>query len=295
MFIIGYFGYGKKATTGLYRSAVSLEFLHDFMLIHDDIIDKSETRRGKPSMHLLLNRKIAGKKHIKFSGQDLAIVVGDVMYAMAINSFLSVKENLLHKEMALKKLTEAAMYTGGGEFIELIYGSKDISNITEQEINKIYDLKTANYTFASPLMIGATLAGAETREIKKIYNYGISLGRAFQIKDDVLGMFGDEKKTGKSNLTDLKESKKTILIWLAYKLSDYKNKKEIRRILNKQNINRSDLKRMRHLVISSGALDKAKQEIDKLINKSELFARKLAMRKKYKDILSNYAKELLSI
>ncbi len=94
LFVIGYLAYAKRPAHGLFKTALSLELLHDFMLVHDDIIDKSPTRRGKPSVHAALNKYLGPGKKLKFNGQDLAIVVGDVIYAMAINAFLSVRENM---------------------------------------------------------------------------------------------------------------------------------------------------------------------------------------------------------
>ncbi|TAM41649.1 polyprenyl synthetase family protein, partial [bacterium] len=216
LFCIGYLGFSKKTPPGLYRSALSLELLHDFMLVHDDIIDKSDTRRGRPSMHALLNRYLRTDKKAKFNGEDLTIVAGDVMYSMALDAFLSVKEDMRRKEEALRKLISAALYTGSGEFIELILGTRPIEKVTREDIYKIYDHKTANYTFASPLSIGATLAGAKPEQVKKLFSNGMLVGRAFQIKDDIIGTFGEEKDTGKSNLTDIKEAKRTLLIWHAF-------------------------------------------------------------------------------
>ena len=295
LFIIGYLGFAKKPAPGLYRTALSLELLHDFMLVHDDIIDKSPTRRGKPSVHAALNKHLNSRKNLKFNGEDLAIVVGDVIYAMAINAFLSVKEDMKHKEMALKKLTEAAFYTGSGEFIELIYGMKSIDEITKEDIYKIYDLKTATYTFAAPLAMGATLAGEKENEVQKLFNYGIYLGRAFQIKDDILGMFSSQKEMGKSNLTDLQEAKKTLLIWHAYNHSDRKNKSEIKRILSNNNVNKSDLSRIRGIITSCGSMDYAKKEINALIIKAENLNKTFRMALKYKNSLNAYSRKLLFI
>lgn len=295
LFIVGYLGYAKKIATGLYRSAVSLELLHDFMLVHDDIIDKSNTRRGKPSMHAMLNNLLRGKKNLKFNGEDLTIVIGDVMFAMALDAFLCVKEDMRRKESALRKLIEAAMYTGSGEFIELLYGLKDIDKITKEDIYKIYDYKTANYTFASPLTMGATLAGAKNKELKKIFNYGIYLGRAFQIKDDILGLFSSEEEIGKSNLTDIHESKKTLLIWYAYHYSNQKEKFAIKKIFRKTTTNETDLLKMRRIVSDSGALDYAKKEVSALIKKAESINRTLRMRPQYKRSLDTYAKALLNL
>ena len=295
LFVIGYLGFAKKEVPGLYTSALSLELLHDFMLVHDDIIDKSDTRRGSPSMHASLNKYLESIKNIKFSGQDLAIVVGDIMYAIGLHAFLKVKENPLHKEKAMKRLIEAAIYTGSGEFLELIYGIKDIAKITKDDIYKVYDLKTAHYTFASPLVIGSTLAGASIAEVNKLFRYGACLGRAFQIKDDILGMFGREKEIGKSTLTDLKEAKKTILVWQAYRNSANIEREIIKNILTKKTVTRGDLQTMRRIVKESGALNYAQNQIWVLLKKANLILRSSHMAALYKGTLNEYSQGLLKV
>jgi geranylgeranyl diphosphate synthase type I len=295
LFVVGYLGFAKKAAPGLYMSAVSLELLHNFMLVHDDIIDKSATRRGGPSMHEMLNRYLANYKNIKFTGEDLTIAVGDVMYAMALEAFLSINEDMLRKEAALKKLIQAAIYTGSGEFIELLLGAKNIDTITKEDIYKIYDLKTANYTFAAPLCMGALLAGAKKEQADILFNSGIYLGRAFQIKDDYLGLFGRERKTGKPDLTDLKEAKKTILIWYAYNKSQRKDRLAIKRIFAASKVSKNDLLIMRRIVSDSGALEYARKEINTLIRKAESLNARSKMLPPFKFALINYSKEMLKL
>jgi geranylgeranyl pyrophosphate synthase len=197
--------------------------------------------------------------------------------------------------MALKKLLRSGVNTASGEFIELLYSLKSINKITKDDIYKVYDLKTANCTFASPLSIGATLAGAKKRDINNLFNYGTYLGRAFQIKDDILGIFGKEGETGKSNLTDLREGKKTILIWQAYRSSNRKNKLVIEKILVKKNIIRKDLKRIQKIIKLSGALSFAKKEVAKLISGAQKYLKNSSMRPEYKNLLNKYAQELLNL
>jgi len=293
LFVIAYLGFAKKETHGLYTSALSLELLHDFMLVHDDIIDKSDTRRGKPSMHRMFNGYLSRYKNLKFNGQDLAIVAGDVMYATAIHAFLAIKENMTRKEKALKKFIRAAIYTGSGEFIELLCGTKDISRTSQEDIYKIYDFKTANYTFATPLASGAILAGASDREVERLFRYGIYLGRAFQIKDDILGMFSEEKTIGKSNLTDLKEAKKTLLIWRAYNQADKKHKKIIKSILAGKNVDRKDLMRMRKIVAATGALDYCRKEIYRSMNQAQKLITASHIGLPYKNAMHALAGEFL--
>ncbi len=282
LFCIGYLGYAKKAAPGLYRGALALELLHDFMLVHDDIIDKSPTRRGKPSMHALL-------------GADLAIVTGDVIYALALDVFCAVKENPVRKERALRKLISAALFTASGEFIELLLDAKPIENVTQADIYKIYDYKTANYTFSSPLTMGAILAGAKENEIKKLLNYGLRLGRAFQIKDDLIGAFGKESETGKSNFTDFEAAKKTLLIWRAYNKSGAKDKKIIKEVFAGKSTRQEGLKNMRRVIKDSGALDYAKNQINGLIKQAQNSIGSLSMRGAWRKTLDEFSKKILNV
>ncbi|MBP7216007.1 MAG: polyprenyl synthetase family protein [Candidatus Omnitrophica bacterium] len=295
LFVLGYLGYAKKPAKGLLRSALSLELLHDFMLIHDDIIDKSETRRGQPSMHTMLETHLRHFKNLKFNGQDLAIVIGDVVYALALHAFLAIKENKERKEQALKKLIEAAIYTGSGEFVELLYGTQTIDTINKKDIFKIYDLKTANYTFASPLVIGATLAGASAQQKNILFQYGIYLGRAFQIKDDIIGMFSEEQEMGKLALTDLREAKKTILILKAFANADTQQKSIMRSILAKKNAGTADLLTMRRIITATGALAFAKSEVTRLIRKAQNLHQKLTMKPAIRSQLGAYTQAILDV
>ena len=295
LFVIGYLGFTKKPAANLYKSALALELVHDFLLVHDDIIDRSDLRRGKPSMHSMLNKYLKGYKGIKFNGEELAIVVGDVMYAMGIHAFLSVKEKPALKEKALKKLIETSIYTASGEFIEILYGIKDIEEINREDIYRIYDYKTAYYTFACPLSMGAILAGAAEKETDKLFNYGVYLGRAFQIKDDILSMFSSENEIDKSILTDLQQAKKTLLIWHAYRNSTGKNKLAIKRIFSKNDADETDLFEMRRIISKAGSLDYTKEEVSKLTDKATALISYSKIRPRYKDFLFEYSRKLLSI
>ncbi|MDD3345911.1 MAG: polyprenyl synthetase family protein [Candidatus Omnitrophica bacterium] len=293
LFCIGYLGFSKKTTPGLYRSALSLELLHDFMLVHDDIIDKSDTRRGLPSMHASLNETLSGNTKIRFDGEDLAIVIGDVMYAMGLDAFLSIKEEPRRKEAALKKLISAALYTGSGEFIELILGKKPIEEVSLDDIYKVYDYKTANYTFASPLSMGSILAGAKETCTKNLFSYGMLLGRAFQIKDDIIGIFGKEKDTGKSSLTDIKEAKRTILIWHAFNHSYKKDKEAIKKAMYGLSSDPGEFARIRRIIAESGSLSYAKEQISRLFTQAQEHLRASRMEKKYVNMLEDFSRKTL--
>ncbi|MDD5356091.1 MAG: polyprenyl synthetase family protein, partial [Candidatus Omnitrophica bacterium] len=222
-------------------------------------------------------------------------VAGDVMYAMAIQAFLAVEEKKERKEKALRKFIEATIHTATGDFIELIYGINDIKNIKKEDILRVYDYKTAYYTFACPLAAGAILAGASQPQAEKLSRYGIYLGRAFQIKDDTISMFQEEKQTGKSSLSDLKEAKKTLIIWYAYHHTDKKNQNAIRRIFSKNNADRNDLLAIRKIVAGSGALEYAKKEISGLLRKSQKAIESSSIKPPYRALLVNYTQNILNV
>ncbi|HTY44692.1 MAG TPA: polyprenyl synthetase family protein [Patescibacteria group bacterium] len=296
LFVTGYLGFSRTSgTPGLYTSALSIELLHDFMLVHDDIIDKADMRRNKPSMHKMLDGYLGRFKKVKFSGQDLAIVIGDIMYATAIHAFLSIRENRQRKENALKKFIEAAIFTGSGEFIELLCGTQAIEQLTKEDVYKIYDYKTAYYTFSCPLAAGAILAGAGAKDVRDLSYYGILLGRAFQIKDDILGMFSEEDKTGKSSLADLKEAKKTLLIWYTYNHTAPKGRRRIQTIFGKDNAGRAELLEMRRLISESGALAYAENEIAGFQKKARTLLFGCGMRPSYTRSLLEYSEKILGL
>ena len=287
LFILSYKGYTKKQSSRqqrLFRSAAAIELLHDFLLIHDDVIDNSDLRRGKPTLHQLFNHKLKLSDHAKI-GPELAIISGDIIFALAIEAFLSVDENFQRKEKALKELVVAAAYTGAGEFTDVAFSHFDIDRLSEKKIFLNYSLKTAKYTFECPLLMGALLAGASKEELKKLSKIGIAAGQAFQIYDDLLDLFSTEKIIGKSTLTDLAESKKTLLVFKAYKNLKASDKSQFKKILEKKNKNKTDLALFKNLIVKSGSYDHCLQLIHQLQTTALATCHQLKMRASHKQAL----------
>ncbi|MBU2102903.1 MAG: polyprenyl synthetase family protein [Candidatus Omnitrophota bacterium] len=293
LFVLAYKGLARHRQTGLYRSAIAIELLHTFMLIHDDIIDKAERRRDKPSLHAQLGNHLAQYAHIKFNGQDLSLVIGDILYAMAIAAFISINEDPTRKEKALRKLVEAAVFTGSGEFIELLYGAEAIDNITSKTVTNIYDYKTAHYTFVCPLTTAGILAGTTGRTLDTLERCGILWGRAFQIRDDILGLFGDETKIGKSTMSDLQEAKKTILIWHAWRHSSAKTKTIIRKILEAKIVTQAEHLIIQRIIRDAGTLEYAEQTISSFVEKACRTIKTIPLREPYRKQLISYSEEII--
>ncbi|MBU1043083.1 MAG: polyprenyl synthetase family protein [Candidatus Omnitrophica bacterium] len=295
LFIIGYKGFSNKNPFNLYRSALSVELLHSFLLIHDDILDNSDMRRGQPALHIMLNKRLNQKSQAKSVGMPLALVSGDIIYALSIEAFISIKESPEKKQKALLKLLESGFYTGCGEFIEIINSKKPIAQISRNEIYKTYDYKTAYYTFSAPLITGAILAGASSPEIKKLFKFGKYCGRAFQIKDDILGLFGDSKQTGKSGFTDIKESKKTLLIWHAYNNATPANKICLQKILTKNKTTKSDIINARRILKETKSLRYCLNLIQAFIQKSIHELKTSNLKKTYKKELIGFCQKILEL
>lgn len=266
LLVLSYESYTQRKNfdkTPLYRSAASIELLHDFMLIHDDVIDNSNLRRGKPTLHRILDKKIPTRSKEKI-GKHLALVAGDVLFSVGIEAFLSINEKPERKEAALRKLVQTAAYTGAGEFIDVVNGHKRIDEVQEKEIFLTYILKTARYTFECPLVMGGLLAGAPSPEIKKLSRLGLAVGQAFQIYDDFLDLFASEEVIGKPVLSDLNESKKTLPLRRAFDKLPASGRARMLAILNKKKKTLQDLRLIRTMIVDTGAYDDCQKIIKKL-------------------------------
>jgi len=295
LFVLAYEGLVTKKSKNIYKTAISFEFLHDFLLIHDDIIDRSDLRRGAPSIHRSLAKHLKRSASVGPSGSDLAIISGDILFSLALKAFLSSETYSNNSFKALNKFINCSFYTELGEYIEVLESIKNITQVKKENIYKIYKLKTARYTFSYPLSIGAELASAPKKTVKDVFDYGIYVGIAFQIKDDILGLFANEEKSGKSSLSDLNEAKKTLLIWKAFQTASSKDKKTIKTLLSKTKINKQDLYMMRSIVEKTGSLTYAKEEINRYYSQSQKILTSLKMKEAQKRELNLFTKRILGI
>ncbi|MDP2652520.1 MAG: polyprenyl synthetase family protein [Candidatus Omnitrophota bacterium] len=288
LLILGYQGYRKSSSPmspSIYYVSTCIELLHNFMLIHDDIIDRSSLRRGKPTMHKLL-AKAAKTKESGRLGHDLAIVVGDIVYASAFDAFLSIHEDPARKEQALKYFIQTAVFTAMGEFIDTLHGMKKLEEIGEKDVLLNYSLKTARYTFDCPLVVGAILAGAGKKDVARLAEFGLLVGQAFQIQDDIIGIFDTQKNIGKSILSDLAESKKTILVCHAYRHLSGKRRQEFLRHFLKNRKTYADLVAVRRIFLQTGSLSYSLQEVEKRLTSALSIIGRLQMKKKHRRLLT---------
>jgi len=294
LFLVSYLGFtrNKRLKSDQLKTALAFELLHDFLLIHDDIIDNSNTRRGKPTLHKIFQSAFGQSEKI---GKDLSIVAADIIFAIAVDAFLSIKANPIYKQAALKVFLKTTILTGVGEFKDVCSGFTPIGRIKAKQIHLNYKLKTAEYTFKAPLVCGCILGASPAKEIKKFTTYAQLLGQAFQIQDDLRGLFEPPKKIGKSVLSDIIESKKTLPMFLAYNKASASERKFIGACLGNKNLTITHLKKIRQIIINTGADNLTKTKIKNLLNQANRILRASTMHKKYKQLLITYTSNFIKI
>ena len=258
----GYRAAGGTDNTEILQASTALEFLQACALIHDDLMDDSDTRRGNPSIHKkfesLHTQNNWQASAIQF-GAGGAILLGDLCLSWADEMLMNsgFKNQELKNAKQLYDLMRTELLAG--QYLDLLEQAKsdaDLNNILQ-----VITYKSAKYTIERPLHMGALLAGADEKVVQVLTDYGIPLGIAFQLRDDLLGVFGDEKITGKPAGDDLREGKHTVLISLALQKLDSNKALVLKSKLGNKDLSSDDIASLQALLIESGAVD----EVEKLI------------------------------
>ncbi len=251
----------------VFSVACALELIQACALIHDDIIDASNTRRGAPTVHRVFTELHAENEWAGSSehfGQAVGILAGDVALSWADDLIFDAGLSAT----ALKRLHAPwrAMRTEvlGGQLLDITAeASRDSRLETAQSVN-LY--KTAAYTIARPLHIGAALAGMPAGETEKLLQYGWNFGCAFQLRDDLLGVFGDPAVTGKPAGDDLREGKRTVLLNTAIDYWQDKDPAAAEQLNLRVGVATStaEINELAELIRTSGAIEHIEAEIDRL-------------------------------
>lgn len=205
---------------GLWQFAAGLELLHTFLLIHDDVADQAELRRGGPALHRLLGHGRAG--------EDLAVVVGDHLFSRSLEAMLSTE--LRGAAEATRYYLGVCRHTAVGQYLDLSLAHAPLSEVRLHHALRVAHLKTARYGFCAPLVCGAMLAGAGAELREALERVGRHTGLAFQLRDDLLGLFGDERVAGKPADGDFVQGKRTFPVLAAYLRAPAPAREELERL-----------------------------------------------------------------
>ena len=228
------------------KVAAAIEIFQTAILAHDDIIDQSLLRRNKPTLY----QKLGGDHY----GISQTICLGDIGFFIAAKILSDSNFAETEKNIAINLFNEMVITTGIGEMLDVQLPHLGLQR-DEADVLEIHKLKTAYYTIVYPLSIGAILAGASSKDLEWINSFGENLGIAFQIQDDILGVFGDEEKLGKSVTSDIEEGKNTLLITQALKNASKDQKEILKRLYGRGNLNDEEFEQVKQIFISTGALD----------------------------------------
>lgn len=254
----------------LMRAAVSLELFHSFILIHDDIIDRSDRRRGEPTLHRMLETALHTPKPRADRarlGANAAIVLGDILFALAVETLLDAGFPAEDSRAAVGAFLRYVGDTGRGELLDVLHSARDVSRVSVTEIQRTYALKTTKYTFECPLVLGALLAGANKSTLTVLAQFARPVGLAFQIQND-LNEFRDERASGKEIVEDLFEGKKTLLIRKAYDRLGKSDRLFLQTCFDATRLTEGAINRIRELVLSSGAFVELEQDVDRLFREA---------------------------
>jgi len=266
----GYKAAGGKDYNEILKTSISIELIHAFLLIHDDVIDRDDMRRGKKTIHARYrdyDKWIASDKDANHFGISIAIVLGDLIYSLGNQILFEAKFESHIVIQALSKMQRIVGLTCIGEMqdVYMEYTNK----ATEADILKMYENKTAKYTFEGPLQLGAMLAGASDTFCAELSAYAVPLGIAFQIRDDMLGVFGNQKKMGKPVGSDITEGKRTLIVSRAYQSATNEQKNVLNKLLGNTKISSRDIKIFQSILIDTGARQSVENYMQKLVEQSE--------------------------
>jgi geranylgeranyl diphosphate synthase type I len=250
------------------KAAASIELLHTFAIIHDDVMDGSPMRRGEPSIHRRLadERLAAGGQDAELHGMSLAILAGDL--ALVVSDLLFARSGFAQQTLVLayEPLSAMRLDAIAGQYLDLTHSG--LAGASREFSSRIGKLKTASYSIEGPLIVGATLAQGSSKALSALRRYGRALGQAFQLADDVKGLFGDPVVTGKDAENDLRRGKPTGLIARALDLAGPDGRATIQSVWGNPEATDDDLAALRTVVEQSGALAKAADDIEGLLSEA---------------------------
>jgi geranylgeranyl diphosphate synthase type I len=267
---------GGPADAAVLPLALATELLHTYLLIHDDIMDHAEVRRGQPAAHVRFRQAHQARGFhgdAQDFGRSVAILLGDLAHTWAVELFTGV---FLQGGLAggqARELTRCFSTMSeeviGGQYLELMVAQRrgaqgppqDTGAGREAELLRVLRLKSGRYTAERPIQLGALLAGAPARVLDGLRRYGTAVGEAFQLQDDLLGMFGDAGTVGKPVGEDLREGKFTFLIHHALSAASPEQRRELEAALGNPDLTAAEVARAQRILEETGARAKVTEMV----------------------------------
>jgi len=229
------------------QASAAMELFHTGLLVHDDIMDQDEKRRGQDSMHIQYKKLLEkdGTKHPIKTGESFAVCLGDLSFFLGHHILSLIQPDTLSSRLTNLFSSELAKVTIAQ--MQDVYGGNTSGQLPQDEILAIYTYKTGRYSCALPLVAGAIIGGASEQTCKHLWKLGTSMGVLYQIKDDELNILGDPEKTGKPVGSDIREGKQTLLRYVIMNHADEPTKKKLATMYGNPDMTADDLLFIQHL------------------------------------------------
>ena len=245
---LGYLGAGAAEREEILRACTALELVHVCALIHDDVMDGSDTRRNKPAIHRLfqsLHDQSSYQGNSERFGLASAILLGDLALVWADRLLVEsgiTREEFISAQDVFADMRDELM---AGQYLDVLEGA--LATTSVERSLKVARFKSGKYSIERPLHFGASLAGRP--ELNKAYSdFGLPLGEAFQLRDDVLGVFGDPKVTGKPAGDDIREGKRTVLIAVTMENCSPAQREKVVAALGNEQLSESQISEVQELI-----------------------------------------------
>lgn len=250
-------------------ASAALEIFHAAALVHDDVIDNSDTRRGRPAAHRALEAAHVGSRWAGDAaafGRSGAILLGDLLVAWSDDLLEEGLATAPPEQAAAARAQYAAMRREVtiGQFLDIAEESAFLTqpdDLHAERALRVASLKSARYSIQQPLLIGAALAGADGAQLDALAAFGHPVGMAFQLRDDVLGVFGDEAVTGKPSGDDLREGKRTVLIAFTRERLERGARRTVDELIGDPDLEPDQIAALQRTILDTGALERVEELI----------------------------------
>jgi geranylgeranyl diphosphate synthase type I len=266
---------GAMPPAAVVSTAAALEVFQAAALVHDDLIDNSDTRRGRPAMHRALQAQHTARSWAGDAaafGRSAALLGGDLLVAFSDDL---LEEGLVLADHAGAARAEYARMRRDvtiGQYLDIAeesaFAVADDATHAERAL-RVASLKSARYSVEQPLRIGAALAGADGSQLAALSAFGHPVGMAFQLRDDVLGVFGDAAETGKPSGDDLREGKRTVLIAYARESLGTGARHTLDELLGDPDLDDQQIAALQRTIIDSGAVDRVETLIAAYVREAD--------------------------
>lgn len=267
LFVVGHRMLGGRTTPAIMRLAVVFELIQSHLLIHDDIMDRDTVRRGGPTVHVALRKECPNGHDGVHYGESQAILLGSLFGIWAREEILHSSVALPVRQRLLDHVESIIATTHYGQMLDVRIGESN--SASRKDILTVYRFKTARYTITGPLQCGAILAGATIESLRAIERYGLPVGIAFQMVNDIKGLFQNGDQHDNTGTSDLAEGKKTIILDDALRNLAGTDRKKLAALLATRPTTKKEVGATLSLIDTSGAVETCRATARRLLQKGK--------------------------